>query len=238
MTGIVLDSVSLTRGGRRVIDTLSVTLTGQRVGIIGRNGSGKSTFARLLNGLLSPDSGTVRVEGIDISADRDRAIATVGMIFQNPDHQIIFPTVDEEIAFGLAQQGRGAREARAAALDLLRRHGREHWAGRSTQALSQGQRHLVCLLSILAMEPQVVVLDEPYAGLDIPTSRHLHGWLARLEQRVVLITHDLDVLEGFDQILWLERGRVAQLGGPEVLESYRAAMLEMGADDAGADASI
>ncbi len=236
--GIEFSGVNLSRGGRVVMDDLSVSLTGKRIGIVGRNGSGKSTFARLLNGLLVPDSGRVMVEGVDIANERTQALATVGMIFQNPDHQIIFPTVDEEIAFGLEQQGRSRKAARQAAKEILDRNDRNHWAGRSTQALSQGQRHLVCLMSILAMEPKVLVLDEPYAGLDIPTSMHLHRWLEGLAQRVVLITHDLEVLQGFDQILWLEKGKLRALGGPEVLADYRAAMLDAGAADAGADPTL
>jgi biotin transport system ATP-binding protein len=215
---------------------VSLSISDRRVGVVGQNGSGKSTFARLLNGLLTPASGRVTVAGIDVNTDRRAATATVGMIFQNPDHQIIFPTVQEEIAFGLEQQGRSKREARAMALALLAQHGRAHWAERATIALSQGQRHLLCLLSILVMQPKVLVLDEPYAGLDIPTSRQLHRWLDRLEQTVVLVTHDPTVLAGFDRVIWLDEGRIRRDGAAgEVLAAFAAEMDRKGALDAGTD---
>lgn len=235
---IQFSDVSFYRGEKRILGPLDFTLDGPRIGIVGRNGSGKSTLARLMNGLVKPDSGEISVCGVDVAADRGGAVSTVGMIFQNPDHQIIFPTVEEEIAFGLEQKGHSKKDARGAARALLHRHGRDHWAGRPTQALSQGQRHFLCLLSILAMEPRVLVLDEPYAGLDIPTSMQLHRWLEQLEQRVVLITHDPRVLAGFDQVLWLDQGRAQGLGaaGP-VLEAFQTHMEKLGGVDAGTDIS-
>ena len=81
-------------------------------------------------------------------------------------------------------------------------------AERSTFAMSQGQRHLVCLMAVLAMQPKVILLDEPFAGLDLPTTRRLYAWLDALEQQLVLVTHDIDHLNSFDRILWLEQGRV------------------------------
>ncbi len=233
LDGIILHNVGLTRGGRRALDAVSLTLTERRIGVVGRNGSGKSSLARLIGGLAEPDEGRVTIDGADPARDRTAALGAVGMIFQNPDHQIIFPTVEEEVAFGLAQQGARRAAARAAARAALARHGRADWADRPTQALSQGQRHLLCLISVLAMAPRTVILDEPFAGLDIPTSRRLHRELDRLRQRVILITHDPDALRGYDRVIWLDDGRV-RADGPAAptLAAFEAEMERLAAIDA------
>ncbi|MCL4135067.1 UNVERIFIED_CONTAM: hypothetical protein GTU68_020936 [Idotea baltica] len=211
--------------GRDVLNDVSFQATEKRIGLIGANGSGKSTLARVILGLLQVSSGELSVHGVDIWNDRKAALRTVGMLFQNPDHQIIFPTCEEEIAFGLSQLGQSAQEARKGALDILARFGRADWAIRSTQNLSQGQRHFLCLLSVLAMEPKVLFFDEPYAGLDLPTSIQLHQSIRALEQQVVLITHDMDVLADFDRVIWLDHGKIVGDGSPnEVIPTYIAEM--------------
>jgi biotin transport system ATP-binding protein len=201
-----LDAVSLTIGGRRLLDGLSLDLADRRIGVIGRNGSGKSLLARLLAGLIAPDQGRALVDGVDVARDRRRAIDTVGILFQNPDHQIIFPTVEEEIAFGLTQQGLGKAAARGAAHVMLDRFGARDWAARPVQTLSQGQRHLVCMM------------------------------LAALDQRLIHITHDMAALAGYDRVIWLDGGAVAMDGAPEpVIAAYLARMQGLGDDDAVAD---
>ncbi len=226
---ISFDNVSLSRGGRRILGPVTFILAEQRIGVVGQNGSGKSTFARLLAGLLKPDTGAVQMAGVDVWQDRKAAVNQIGVIFQNPDHQIIFPTVREEIAFGLQQQGLSKPAAAEAGLDVLHKHGRADWADRNCHTLSQGQRHYLCLMAVLAMEPALIVLDEPYAGLDIPTSMQLHQALDGLDQTLVLITHDLTVLEGFDRVIWLQDGKVERDGpAAGVLEDYKSAMRGVG----------
>lgn len=236
--GVTFSDVSYLRAGRLVLGPLDLSLTEPRIGIVGRNGSGKSTLLRLASGLLAPETGRVLVNGADIYADRAAALKNVGIIFQNPDHQIIFPTVVEEIAFGLQQQGLVKSAARDTALAFLSRHNRAHWADRSTAALSQGQRHYLCLLAVLAMGPKTLFLDEPYAGLDIPTSAGLHRELDGLDQQIVLVTHDPRVLRDFDRVIWLENGKVAADGpAGTVLSAYTLAMEHVGGPDAGTDAT-
>ena len=222
---VCLSGVRFVLDGQTILENLSLELSERRIGLIGRNGSGKSTLARLISGLTSPDEGMVRIHGVDVDKDREAAIRTIGLIFQNPDHQIIFPTVEEEIAFGLENLGRSKPEARVRARQCLAAFGRGHWAERSTFALSQGQRHLVCLMAVLAMEPKVILLDEPFAGLDWPTAHHLFHWLDRLDQQLILVTHEIERLETYDRLIWLEAGQVVGDGKPsEVLPAYRAAM--------------
>jgi biotin transport system ATP-binding protein len=229
---IELVDVSLEREGRPVLVGVSLTLREPRIGIVGRNGSGKSTLLRVIAGLIEPDEGAVSVAGANVMRDRAAAIRAVGILFQNPDHQIIFPTVEEEVAFGIAQLGASRAEARRRAREVLVAHGREDWAARSTHTLSQGQRHYLCLMAILAMEPQAILLDEPFTGLDIPTKMQLNRSLSRLRQQVLMVTHDVSLLKDFDRILWLEEGKLCDDGpAAAVLERFAAAMHAQGETD-------
>ena len=154
-----LRDIGVALSGRTVLQGISARIEEPRVGIVGRNGSGKTTLARVIAGLIAPDAGQARVGGIDMAADRRAALEQVGIIFQNPDHQIIFPTVIEEVAFGLTQQGQRPREAEAAARAMLERFGKAHWAPAATHALSQGQKQLLCLMAVLAMRRHRRVCD-------------------------------------------------------------------------------
>jgi biotin transport system ATP-binding protein len=233
---VSLERVSLAKGGREIFDGLDLTIAQPRVGIIGRNGSGKSLLIRLICGLILPDSGDINVGGVDVGRDRGAALGMVGVLFQNPDQQIIFPTVEEEIAFGLTQQRKSRAEAREAARAILGHFGRPNWAGRAIHTLSQGQRHLVCLLSIIAMRPRLILLDEPFAGLDAPTTMRLTRHLAGLEQSLIHVSHDLASLKGYDRVIWLEMGQVAGDGPPEeILPAYAREMARLGGCDDLAD---
>ena len=236
--GIQLRSVSLRLGGRLVLDDLTVDLDEPRIGVLGRNGSGKTTLLRLLAGLIAPDVGTLRVEGFDPFADRKAALSALGILFQNPDHQILFPTVEEELAFGLVQQGLSQAAALDRVLGALTEEGRAHWAKVPVTTLSQGQRHYLCLLAVLLMQPRTILLDEPLAGLDLPTQARLARRFAALPQRLVTITHDPASLTGTDRVLWLEAGRIVADGPPsQVLPAFTAEMARQGERDADADLS-
>ncbi|MBR9863219.1 MAG: ABC transporter ATP-binding protein [Rhodobacteraceae bacterium] len=230
MARITFDDVSLTLDGRQVFGPASVVLEQRRIGVIGQNGAGKSSFLRLMAGLVKPDSGQVRLGDSDVYSDRKAVLAGIGVIFQNPDHQILFPTVAEEIAFGLTQLGASKAEAHARALRVLEEQNRANWADRQCYTLSGGQRHFLCLMAVLAMEPDVILLDEPYAGLDIPTSARLHRQLDSLDQSLVMITHDPAQLEHYDRVIWIDGGRVEADGPPaEVLPRFISEMERRGA---------
>ena len=196
----------------RVIDQITLNVSEQRIGIVGVNGSGKSTLARLISGLIAPISGSIRINDIDIYKDRKAALKTVGIIFQNPDHQIIFPTCVEEISFGLMQQGMTRIEAEERSNEILLKFNRLKWSDQLAHNLSQGQRHFLCLIAVLAMNPDVIILDEPYAGLDLPTSLQLRHELNKLSQQIVMITHNKDILVNFDRILWIDNGKIIKDG--------------------------
>lgn len=231
-----LNDVGVSLAGRPVLRGISATLAQARIGIVGRNGSGKTTLARVIAGLIAPDTGTARIGGIDMAKDRRAALQRVGIIFQNPDHQIIFPTVLEEIAFGLTQQGLGARQADAAARAMLERFGKAHWASAATHSLSQGQKQLLCLMAVLAMRPRVVVMDEPFSGLDIPTRMQLLRYLDGIDAQIVTVTHDPGQWRRFDRVLWLDGGRLIADGTPEtVLPGFADRMAAWGESDDLAD---
>lgn len=219
---IVFDAVTLNRGGRRVFDGLDLTLTERRIGLLGDNGAGKSSFLRLLNGLLLPDGGAVRVDGLDTRADRAKLPAKVGFVFQNPDHQIVFPTVLEELAFGLRERGASARAAADEARAILQAHGRAEWENVAVHELSEGQKQRLCILAVIAMRPDVIAMDEPFSSLDLPTRLGLADLLSSLPQRAVVASHDLDLLAQMDRVLWLDGGELRADGKPgDILPAYR-----------------
>lgn len=225
---IQFENVSLSLNARKLLNGVSLDIQEQRVGVIGRNGSGKTSFARMLCGLLAPSSGRVRVNGNDLFKHRAAALKTVGILFQNPDHQIIFPTVLEELSFGLMQQGQRKAEAMHNVTKILQQFDRLDWAERTIATLSQGQRHLVCLLSVLAMAPPLLVLDEPFAGLDLPTKTYLQNLLYGLNQSVLHITHDLQALAEYERVIWLEKGQVAGDGLPKnIIPAFENAMAQV-----------
>lgn len=235
-SGVALSAATVRLGGIVVLEELTLHLTEARIGILGRNGSGKTTLLRLIAGLIPADTGTVRVDRADPFRDRKAALRSLGILFQNPDHQILFPTVEEELTFGLVQQGLSRSEAQAKVLTLLEAEGRSHWASASVSTLSQGQRQYLCLMSVLLMEPRTILLDEPLAGLDLPTQARLARRFAALPQRLVTITHDPATLAGADRLIWLEAGKVAADGPPEqVIPAFTAEMARIGARDADAD---
>ncbi len=238
MSGIVLEDVACSLGGRLVLSGLSLRLSEPRIGIVGRNGSGKTTLLRLIAGLIAPSQGRITAEGIDPFADRKGALARLGILFQNPDHQILFPTVEEELAFGLRQQGRTQAQALAAARAALAAEGRAHWAGAAISTLSGGQKQWLCLMAVLLMRPATILLDEPFAGLDLPTVARMTRRLASLPQRLVTISHDPGAVAAADRVIWLERGRIAADGPPAaVLPAFTAEMARIGEADADADLS-
>ncbi|WP_414475760.1 energy-coupling factor ABC transporter ATP-binding protein [Microvirga sp. M2] len=221
---VILDQVSFAYGERVAISDLSLTLKERRVGLIGSNGSGKSSLLRLIHGLAQPTKGSVTTLGLSTKADRKKIPSRVGFLFQDPDRQIIFPTVGEEIAFGFEEQGRTRREARNEALSWLTRYGRSDWPERGVQELSEGQRQLVCLISVIALDPGLILLDEPFASLDLRTRLAFADQLEALPQPLVMASHDFDFLTRFERIIWLEHGRIQADGPPEtVLSAYEAA---------------
>jgi len=213
-TGIELRGVSHAYGDRPVLHDLTLTLAEHRVGVIGGNGSGKSTLARLLNGLVLPTEGRVLVDGLDTRTDLRAVRRRVVFVFQDPDAQIVHPTVAEDVAFGLQNQGVPAEERAVRVAEVLDRYGLAGHADHPAHLLSGGQKQLLAIAGVLVMRPLRVVFDEPTTLLDLANKRRIARVVEELEQDVVVVTHDLDLLGGFDRVLVFEDGRLAADGSP------------------------
>lgn len=223
MQGIEWHKVCLKRHDQTIFTNLSLNLREDRIGIIGSNGAGKSSMAQLCNGLLQPSEGQIMSHGKNTKKGPHALSRLVGYVFQNPDHQIIFPTVVEELGFSLQQCGYNTVQAHQNALDYLTDQDRLSWADRSVMALSEGQKQWLCIHSILVMAPRTLILDEPFSALDLASRHALSTLLKQLTQQIILITHELEPLADFERILWLESGDIMADGPPkQVLPEYKA----------------
>jgi len=221
--GIRLESVTLSRGDRIVLEQIDLHLTEPRIGVVGDNGAGKSSLFRLICGLDQPQSGRVSVHGCRTgdAGERRKLPQHVGLMFQNPDDQIIFPTVAEELAFSLTAAGIGKQQARQQARDFLAARNLPDWADRAVGELSQGQRQQVCLMALQITTPATLLLDEPYSALDLPSQLRLSAQIAATSQQIILSTHLLDHVEDFERVLWLDNGRLRADGpGREICAAY------------------
>ena len=210
---VQLDNITLARGTTTVFEGLSLNLTERRIGLIGDNGAGKSSLFRLICGLERPNTGHVQVHGP----------TSLGMMFQNPDEQIIFPTVEDELGLSLQASGLSRQAARAHARDWLAARGLGAWAERAIGSLSQGQRQHVCWLSLLIASHGLLLLDEPFSNLDLPGQAQLDRDVADAPQHIILSTHVLQHIRHFERVIWLDAGAV-RLDGPghDVCAAYEA----------------
>lgn len=219
---IVFDDVTLTRGTTTVLSRIGLQLTERRVGIIGANGSGKSSLCRLINGLLKPTAGSVRVFERDTRDDAKAIRRDVGFVFQNPDNQIVYPTVGEDLAFGLKNRGIPKADMQPRIGAALAERGLEGFEDRVIHELSGGQRQLVALAGVLVLRPRILVLDEPTTLLDLRNTRMLMQALEDVPAQIVMATHDLSLLSDFDRVICFDRGIVVHDGRPDpVIAAYR-----------------
>lgn len=192
---------------------------GECVALLGANGSGKTTFVLHLNGLLEaePEHGSIEVCGIPLHRSTlDQARVKIGLVFQDSDEQLFMPTVLEDVAFGPANLGLGTQAAAARAKDMLERVGMAGALGKAPYHLSAGEKRRVAIAGVLAMEPEILVLDEPTTFLDPPGQRDLASLLAGLPQAKILATHDVEFARSLaTRAVFFEKGRVAGEGPVE-----------------------
>ena len=215
MSLIVFDGVSHRYGDRHVVRDVSVRLDERRIGVIGANGSGKSTFVRMLNGLVVPTSGSVRVAGLDPDKQARQVRHRVGFCFTDPDAQIVMPTVVEDIAFGLRRRGLDKEEISERVERALASYGLAEHRDHPAHLLSGGQKQLLAIASVLVTNPDLLVMDEPTTLLDLANARRITELVAGLPQQVVLVTHHLDLLAGYDRVLVFDRGRIVYDAPPD-----------------------
>jgi cobalt/nickel transport system ATP-binding protein len=198
--------------GTRVLEGLDFTLCqGEKIGLIAPNGSGKTTLFHVIMGLLKPQAGTIDIFGRKVTTEKDfqSVRRRIGLLFQDADDQLFSPTVLEDVAFGPLNLGKSREEAIELSDRTLRFLGLNGFQERITFKLSGGEKKLVALATVLAMEPEVLLLDEPTAGLDMATKEKLTGILNSLELSCVLISHEFDFLRAVaDHIYAMENGKV------------------------------
>lgn len=212
---IRFDTAGVTFEGRQALQPLSLLLMERRIGVIGLNGSGKTTFARLINGLTKPTEGRVSVNRLDTVQDAKAVLQTVGFIFQNPQNQIILPIVRDDIAFGLKRLGLSKAETESRVKAVLSRLGISHLGERRAHELSGGELQLAALAALLVTDPKILILDEPTNQLDLKNRTIVEKTIAALSQALIVITHDLPLLAGFDRVLVFHDGGLVADAGPE-----------------------
>lgn len=220
------DGVAVDVDGARILADVTIRLDQPRIAVIGANGSGKSTFARTLNGLVAPTEGRVEVRGIDPAREPKRAREAVGFLFSNPDAQILMPTPREDLALSLRAGGVAKDEVPARVAEALARFGLADRGDQPAYSLSGGQKQLLALAAVLIREPRVIVADEPTTLLDLGNARRMARLLLGEEDgpiadQTIIVTHDLDLARRCDVALRFADGRLVAHGEPaELIDRY------------------
>lgn len=208
---------------------------GEWVAIIGPNGSGKSTLAKIMNGLLVPAAGQVTIKDLTIDEETVwEARRSVGMVFQNPDNQFVGSTVEDDVAFGLENNGVPRQEMISRIEEALAEVRMSEFKGKEPARLSGGQKQRVALASILALRPDIIILDEATSMLDPNGRQEVIAAIRKIKERfnltVISITHDLDEASLADRILMMQGGRLVQDKKPEEIFLMGEQLVEQGLD--------
>ena len=219
---ITFDRAEVRYGDQVALHPLTLTLGQRRIGVIGLNGSGKTSFARLINGLVKPSAGTVSLAGLDTVKDAKAVLSKAGFIFQNPANQIILPIIRDDIAFGPKSRGLKGAALDGAVDAVLARFGIAHLASRRPHELSGGELQLAALSAVVVTEPDLVIFDEPTNQLDLKNRAMVKAAIEGLAQQAIVISHDLELVAGFERVLVFHQGRIAFDGdASEAIALYR-----------------
>lgn len=220
-----------------VFENLNLSIeNGSFVAVLGHNGSGKSTIAKLTNGILFPQGGKVLVDGRETKDDDSifEIRKKVGMVFQNPDNQIVSSIVEEDVAFGVENLGIAPDECRRRVDDALKTVGMYEYRSKAPNKLSGGQKQRVAVAGIIAMKPQCIVLDEPTAMLDPSGRKEVMETVKRLNRQegitIVLITHYMDEAVQADRVVVVDKGRIRLDGTPQQVFSKVNELKGLGLD--------
>ncbi len=233
----VYDENGSETGTVRAVDQMNILVQkGEFVAVLGHNGSGKSTFARHINALFLPTSGTILVDGMDTKDDTKiwDIRKNAGMVFQNPDNQIIASVVEEDVAFGPENLGFAPAKIRENVEASLKSVHMEAYREASPNKLSGGQKQRVAVAGILAMEPECIILDEPTAMLDPSGRREVMETIEYLNQEkkmtIIYITHHMEEAAQADRIVVMDHGHVVMSGKPRQVFTQVDRMKELGLD--------
>ncbi|WP_080147306.1 energy-coupling factor ABC transporter ATP-binding protein [Marinilactibacillus piezotolerans] len=208
---------------------------GEWIAIIGPNGSGKSTLAKAINGLIEPSGGEVKVGPYELNEENIWSIREmVGMVFQNPDNQFVGSTVQDDVAFGLENQGLPREEMVERVREALEKVNMLEFAEREPARLSGGQKQRVAIAGIVALRPDIMILDEATSMLDPKGREEVLRTVKEVKERenlsVISITHDIDEAASANRILVMREGKLIKEGTPEEIFSYGDQLIEMGLD--------
>ena len=219
---IQVNHVSFSYGEHKVIDDISLTIRqGEFVALLGHNGCGKSTMAKLFNVLLVPESGEIVVDGLVVENEDDvyKIRSKVGLVLQNPDNQLVATIVEEDVAFGCENLGIPPKEIRERVDSALKAVNMYEYRKHAPHKLSGGQKQRVAIAGIIAMQPQCIVLDEPTAMLDPKGRKEVMDTLEYLNKEkditVILITHYMDEAVQADRVLVMDKGKILIQGTPQ-----------------------
>lgn len=208
---------------------------GEWIAIIGHNGSGKSTLAKTINGLLLPESGSIKVNGQEINEKNIWEVRrNVGMVFQNPDNQFVGSTVEDDVAFGLENQGVPREEMLVRVRESLEQVRMAEFMRKEPSRLSGGQKQRVAIAGIVALRPNVIILDEATSMLDPEGRLEVIATVKKIKEEnnltVLSITHDIDEAANANRIFVMKKGELIQEGMPEEIFSQGEKLIELGLD--------
>ena len=210
----------------QILAPLTVSLSEQRIGIIGSNGSGKSTTVRLINGLIEPTSGQVLYDGLTPNKRGKDIRKRVGFVFSDAESQIVMPRVSDDVAFSLRRFKLPREEVKRRVAEALERFELTDRAENSPHTLSGGEKQMLALASVLVIEPDTIIADEPTTLLDLRNRRRIVRELMSLDQQLIVVTHDLEMLRGFDRVLVIDDGALAYDGGPDAAIAFYTDLMD------------
>ena len=227
MPEIIFDNTEVRYDDSLILEPLSLNLTEQRIGIIGANGGGKSTLIRMINGLGEPTTGRVLVDGLDVSHSGREVRKKVGFVFSDAENQIVMPTVREDIAFSLRRHKMPRAEKAQRVDEMMARFNLSEHADQSPHTLSGGQKQLLALAAVLILKPEVIIADEPTTLLDLRNRLMIKDVFSKLEQQLIVVSHDLDFLSDFERVICINDHKIAADGPPqESIDLYVSLMAE------------
>lgn len=212
--------------GEQILAPLTVSLSEQHIGIIGSNGSGKSTTVRLINGLIEPTSGQVLYDGLTPDKRGKDIRKRVGFVFSDAESQIVMPRVSDDVAFSLRRFKLPREEVKRRVVEALERFDLTDRAENSPHTLSGGEKQMLALASVLVIEPDTIIADEPTTLLDLRNRRRIVRELMSLDQQLIVVTHDLEMLRGFDRVLVIDDGALAYDGGPDAAIAFYTDLMD------------
>ena len=212
--------------GEQILAPLTMSLSEQRIGIIGSNGSGKSTTVRLINGLIEPTSGQVLYDGLTPDKRGKDIRKRVGFVFSDAESQIVMPRVSDDVAFSLRRFKLPREEVKRRVADALQRFDLTDRAENSPHTLSGGEKQMLALASVLVIEPDTIIADEPTTLLDLRNRRRNVRELMSLDQQLIVVTHDLEMLRGFDRVLVIDDGSLAYDGAPDAAIAFYTDLMD------------